>query len=61
MLRNATITKIEKKIPNILACLLSECFQDKPLVNPLPADDVSGRRAHCSSMVHTWNRLPKIQ
>jgi hypothetical protein len=28
------ITKTENKTPNMLAGLFSECFQDKPLVNP---------------------------
>jgi hypothetical protein len=33
MLRSATIAKIEKKIPNMLACLFSERLQDNPFVN----------------------------
>jgi hypothetical protein len=35
MLKIAMTTRIEKKIPNIVAGLFSERFQDKPLVNPL--------------------------
>jgi hypothetical protein len=32
--RSPAITKPEKKTANILACLLSEYFQGKPVVNP---------------------------